>query len=239
MTDIGRRRETNQDVFYTHKFSDQAGFAIVCDGMGGQSGGHIASDMTCSVVAAALIRNAVHTAAPEQIREIMIGAVSEANIEVYKKSNVEPGCKGMGTTCILVVVSGQMAYIAHIGDSRVYLAKSAQDEKLRQLTRDHSLVQELLEQGKISEDEVKHHPNKNMITRAVGVNLTVDIDYIEVPLEPGDKLMLCTDGLTNMVGDEQIAPLLARYGAATACAKLIELANKAGGADNITVAVIE
>lgn len=236
MTDIGKRRETNQDVFYTHKFSDQAGFAIVCDGMGGQSGGHIASDMTCSIVSAKLVEGAVNTVSPEQIRELMVNAVSEANIEVYKKSNIEPGCKGMGTTCVLTVVSNQSAYIAHIGDSRVYMLGS---KRLHQLTRDHSLVQELLDQGKISEDEVKNHPNKNMITRAVGVNLTVDIDYLEVPLEQGAKLLLCSDGLTNMVADTQIETVLARYPAAAGCAKLIELANKAGGTDNITVAVIE
>ena len=236
MTDIGQRRETNQDVFYTHKFSDGMGFAIVCDGMGGQNGGHIASDMTCSIVSGRLIDDDVNQAGPAQIKELVIAAIGEANIEVYKKSNLEPGCKGMGTTTVLAVVKGGTAYIAHIGDSRVYLLTAA---GLRQVTRDHSLVQELLDQGKIAPEDVKNHPNKNMITRAVGVNLTVDIDYLELPLEEGAKLLLCSDGLTNMVSDEVIGRELSAGGAPEVCRRLIGLANEAGGSDNITVAVIE
>lgn len=236
MTDIGRKRETNQDVFYTHKFASGVGFAIVCDGMGGQNGGHIASDMTCGIVSRRLMASAVNIAEKEELRDLMVAAISEANIEVYKTSNVEPGCKGMGTTIVLCVVSGRDACVAHIGDSRVYLLTGG---RLHQLTRDHSLVQELRDQGKISEEEMRTHPNKNMITRAVGVNLVVDIDYMEVALEPGAKLLLCSDGLTNMVSDQEIEPILRSCGAEEACRRLIELANAAGGFDNITVAVID
>lgn len=236
MTDIGQKRETNQDVFYTHKFSDGMGFAIVCDGMGGQNGGHIASDMACSIVSGRLIGDDVNQVPPAQIRELIIAAIGEANVEVYKKSNLEPSCKGMGTTTVLAVVRDGMAYIAHIGDSRIYLLSSV---GLRQVTRDHSLVQELLDQGKIAPEDVKNHPNKNMITRAVGVNLTVDIDYLELPLEPGDKLLLCTDGLTNMISDEVIERELRADGAPRVCERLVVLANDAGGLDNITTAVIE
>ena len=206
-TDVGRKRENNQDVFYLYQFSSKAGFAIVCDGMGGQSGGHIASDMTCTVVSQRLMDGSQRILSGDGIRELMVEAISEANIEVYKRSNTEPGCKGMGTTIVLAVILGEQVHLAHIGDSRAYLFSGG---RLHQLTRDHSLVQELRDQGKISDEEMKHHPNKNMITRAVGVNLMVDIDYLELSLEPGSKLLLCSDGLTNMVPDEEIAAVL-RY----------------------------
>ena len=236
MTDIGIKRESNQDVFYTHKFNDQVGFAIVCDGMGGQSAGHIASDMACEIISGKLIEGGVNELPTDQIRELAVSAISDANVQIYRKSNLEAGCKGMGTTTVLAIISGDTACVAHIGDSRVYLLVNG---KLHQMTRDHSLVQELLEQGKISEEEVQNHPNKNMITRAVGVNLTVDIDYIEMPFTKGSKLLLCTDGLTNMVQNETIEEVLLNKSAKDACKKLISLANAAGGVDNITVAVIE
>ncbi len=235
-TDVGRKRENNQDVFYLYQFSSKAGFAIVCDGMGGQSGGHIASDMTCTVVSQRLMDGSQRILSGDGIRELMVEAISEANIEVYKRSNTEPGCKGMGTTIVLAVILGEQVHLAHIGDSRAYLFSGG---RLHQLTRDHSLVQELRDQGKISDEEMKHHPNKNMITRAVGVNLMVDIDDLELSLEPGSKLLLCSDGLTNMVPDEEIAAVLRYQSGETVCGRLIALANGAGGADNITVAVAE
>ncbi|MFZ2537968.1 MAG: Stp1/IreP family PP2C-type Ser/Thr phosphatase [Oscillospiraceae bacterium] len=237
MTDIGLKRETNQDVFYTHKFSEQVGFAIVCDGMGGQNGGNVASEMACQTISHRLMEsNNIVSMSDDEIKSLVISATSGANIEVYKTSNIEPGYKGMGTTVVIAVVSNKKAYIAHIGDSRVYLLREG---KLHQLTRDHSVVQELLEQGKISQDEAKVHPNKNMITRAVGVNLTVDIDYLEVLLGQESKLLLCSDGLTNMVSDQIIEKTLRKYNPEATCTKLIELSNKAGGVDNITVAVME
>jgi serine/threonine protein phosphatase PrpC len=236
MTDIGQKRETNQDVFYTHRFSDTAGFAIVCDGMGGQNGGHIASGMTCSIVSDSLVNGRIEALSPDAVCERIVEAIGKANAEVHQKSNSDPDCKGMGTTCVLVVVLEGIAHIAHIGDSRVYLLA---DGELTQVTKDHSLVQELLDQGKISPDEVQNHPNKNMITRAVGINLTVAIDYLELPLAEGSKLLLCTDGLTNMVSDEQIRQVLSEEEAEPACKRLIELANQSGGVDNITVAVVE
>lgn len=235
-TDKGLKREMNQDVFYTHKFNDNIGFAIVCDGMGGQSAGHVASDMVCNIVAEKLIDSDFENADEKQIGDYIVTAISEANIQVYTKGNVEPGYKGMGTTVVLAVVVNDKAYVANIGDSRVYLL---QEKKLHQITKDHSLVQELFEQGKISEEQVTNHPNKNMITRAVGVNLTVEIDYLSVSLGSDAKLLLCSDGLTNMVSDSDIEAVISNNNAEDTCEKLINLANQAGGVDNITVAVIE
>lgn len=234
-TDIGQRRETNQDVFCVKQLNDNACFAIVCDGMGGQSAGHIASDMTCEILTRHLLAHDIASADNEEARRLLIAGVSEANMTVYKASNIEPGYRGMGTTIVAVVLLGTQAHIVHIGDSRVYLLR---DGQLHQITRDHSLVQELLEQGKISKEDVNTHPNKNMITRAVGVNLLVDIDYLELAMQQGNKLLLCSDGLTNMISDHVIEKTLIKHTPQQACEKLVELANKAGGADNITVAVI-
>lgn len=236
MTDIGKKRETNQDVFYTHKCSDRVGFAVLCDGMGGQNGGHIASDTACSTISKRLIEAHIQSASPEEIKRDLIAAFSEANLAVYKKSNLEPGCKGMGTTAVVAVIAGGRAYIAHVGDSRAYAWKEG---KIRQLTKDHSLVQELVEQGKLTPDEMRTHPNKNIITRVVGVNLLVDIDYMELALEEGEKLLLCSDGLSDMVADGQMADVLESNDAVNACRALIGLANQSGGRDNITVVVIE
>lgn len=236
MTDKGLKREMNQDVFYTHKFSEQVGFAIVCDGMGGQSAGNIASEMVCSIVSGKLVDDEIDKAEQSQISSLIVNAISEANIQVYTKANIEPGYKGMGTTVVLCAVLNNEAYIANIGDSRVYLL---QNGRLHQVTKDHSLVQELLEQGKIEKHEVLTHPNKNMITRAVGVSLTVDIDFLSLKFETGSKILLCSDGLTNMISDEEIEKVILFNDAKTSCEKLIGLANNAGGIDNITVAVIE
>lgn len=236
MTHIGKKRENNQDVFYTHQLNDQVGFAIVCDGMGGQSAGHIASDMACSEVAQNLLSKTIGSLSKEEIRELLLSSVNSANLKIYKKGNLEPGCKGMGTTCIAVIIKEGNAYIAHVGDSRVYLYENS---SMRQITKDHSLIQDLVDSGKITELQGRHHPKKNMLTRAVGVEISVDIDFIELPFSPGTKLLLCTDGLTNMVSDQMIGEILGAHDAKTTCSMLIELANEAGGVDNITVAVVE
>ena len=222
LTDIGRRREMNQDTFCVHRFDDKQGFGLVCDGMGGQSAGNVASDMARTII--------------DDPRSLLEAALREANYSVYKRSMVEPEYRGMGTTAVVAFVRGETAYCAHVGDSRIYLLREG---RLLQVTRDHSLVQELMEKGEIKPEEMRTHPNRNMITRAVGVGLTIETDLMQIPLCAGDKLLLCSDGLTNMVGNEQIAALLGQNTGEDACRLLIEEANKAGGMDNITAVVIE
>lgn len=235
LTDIGRRREMNQDMYCVHTFDDRQGFGLVCDGMGGQSAGNIASDMACGIITDK-IRKAVETGGMEDPRVLLESALREANYSIYKRSMVEPECRGMGTTAVVAFVRGDTAYCAHVGDSRIYLLRQG---RLLQVTRDHSLVQELMEKGEIKPEEMRTHPGRNMITRAVGVSLTVETDLMQIPLEPGDKMLLCSDGLTNMVPNEQIAAVLLQNGGEQACALLIEEANNAGGIDNITAVVIE
>lgn len=235
LTDIGQRREMNQDTYYIHTFDDRQGFGLVCDGMGGQSAGNIASDMASGIITDK-IRKAVETGGADDPRGLLEAAVREANYSVYKRSMVEPECRGMGTTAVVVFVRGDTAYCAHVGDSRIYLLRNG---RLLQVTRDHSLVQELVEKGEIKPEEMRTHPGRNMITRAVGVGLTVEADLMQIPLETDDKLLLCSDGLTNMVSNEQIAEILLQNGGEQACALLIQKANNAGGMDNITAVVIE
>lgn len=225
----------NQDIFCVHRFDDQQGFAVVCDGMGGQSAGNVASETACRIVADQLIAAIEQNAACEA-EALLSDAVKEANRTVYTRSVTEAGLRGMGTTVVAVLVRDGIAYCANVGDSRIYLFR---DGTLSQLTRDHSLVWELMEKGEITPEEMRTHPNRNMITRAVGVSLRLDVDTLAAALLPGDKLLLCSDGLTNMVEDSRIATLLRAYGGQYVCDRLIEEAKKAGGTDNITAAVIE
>ena len=225
----------NQDIFCVHRFDDQQGFAVVCDGMGGQSAGNVASEMTCQAVMNALVDAVEHDPACD-IEPMLVEAVKEANRTVYTRSVTEAGYRGMGTTIVAAFVRNETAYCVHVGDSRIYLFREG---KLSQITRDHSLVWELMEKGEITQEEMRAHPNRNMITRAVGVSLRLDVDSIVISLLPGDKLLLCSDGLTNMIDDQRIASLLRAYGGQYLCDVLIEEARKAGGTDNITAAVIE
>lgn len=242
-TDVGKRRENNQDNFCIKQVSENTCFAIVCDGMGGQNGGQLASKIACDIIEEHLLEIGEDLQlqkenideSVEDIKSIMIRGMSKANIAVHDESLRDDTYKGMGTTAILVVVIDDLAYITHIGDSRVYVLN---DKKLSQVTKDHSVVQELVDQGELTQEEALTHPNKNMITRAVGVNLLVDIDYMKIPFEAGDKMLICSDGLTNMVQDFVIENVLIQNNAEESCRQLIELSNKAGGFDNITVVTI-
>lgn len=236
MTDIGQKRETNQDVFYTHRIEEKMGFAIVCDGMGGQNAGHIASGIACDLIAGRLAAAELKDMSDGEIKQEIVAALSEANAEVYRRANLEPGCRGMGTTAVVAVICHEKAHVAHAGDSRLYLLP--RNGGIKQLTRDHSLVQELVDRGQLTPDGMKSHPNKNMITRAIGVALTVEADYLEFPLERGDRLLLCSDGLTNMLEDSRIEGVLREGAPAECCGELVRLANEAGGNDNITVVVV-
>lgn len=234
-TDIGRHRATNQDEFKICSISENLGFGLVCDGMGGENGGNIASGVASDVISRHLMEHLKPGLNDEDYKNIIVSAVSEGNVAVYDKSLEDKQYIGMGTTVVLAVVSGEKAYIAHVGDSRVYLIR---DGKIHQLTKDHSLVQTLLEQGKITPEEVNNHPQKNMITRAIGISCFVDIDYIEVSHIANAALLLCSDGLTNTCDDETIKEIVITENPNEICDRLIDQANENGGLDNITAVVI-
>ena len=176
-TDVGKKRAANEDGFFVAKLSSDAAYAVVCDGMGGENGGHVAS--SCAVEQ---IRKMVEDGYREDFNEnsvknMMLSAISAANAQVFAIAEKNDSLKGMGTTVILAVVRGSIIHIAYAGDSRVYLID---ENGVRQLTRDHSMVQMMVDRGEISAEEAQYHPEKHYITRALGVGGMLDVDYLEV-----------------------------------------------------------
>ncbi len=233
MTDIGRVRESNQDYVYTSEspVGNLANLFIVADGMGGHNAGDFASKYTVEQIVS-YIEHAPMTSPIDLIR----GACNKANASLMAMARSEAQLNGMGTTAVIATIDGDCLYVANVGDSRLYLLR----EELIQITRDHSLVQEMVRMGEMQPNEAKSHPDKNIITRAVGAFEELEIDFFEQQLQPGDLILMCTDGLSNMVDDLDIRRIL-RTGrdVAEKVQLLIEAANRGGGKDNITAAVIE
>jgi PPM family protein phosphatase len=222
-TDVGRVREGNEDAYLV---DDAMGLVAVADGMGGHRAGEVAS-----ATALEALRSAITHGRP--LRESM----EDANEAVFTKSLTDEELRGMGTTLTAAtLVTGGTVLVGHVGDSRAYLLH---DGELRQVTVDHSLVEELVREGRLTADEAAVHPQRSIITRALGVDASVEVDVYPVELVPGDRLLLCSDGLTGMVQAETIAGTLRREEEpARAAAALIDAANVAGGEDNITAVVV-
>lgn len=236
ITDKGRVRPTNQDIYRLEvRPEKESAFVLVCDGMGGANAGNVASrfaaDSFLADAAGAL------DSAPDEImrHKTMLHALEKANDTVFSLAGRQPEFRGMGTTLVGAFVQGREASILNVGDSRAYLFDG---ETLRQVSEDHSYVEEMLRLGRISAEDARTHPQKNLITRAVGVDATVDGDLFEVELRDTDILLLCSDGLTGMVEDEKIAEVLAKAGTLEDKGReLLTLALEGGGRDNITVAL--
>jgi serine/threonine protein phosphatase PrpC len=233
-TDAGLVRKTNQDDFACGVF-DGGAWTVVCDGMGGASGGSVASGRAVKLISDRLREGCPGTRDLGRIKQLLTGALEEANADVYRAAQDDPQLKGMGTTVVACIAAGPNAYIVHAGDSRAYIVTA---DGMVPLTRDHSIVQEMLESGKLSPEEAQTHPQKNIITRALGVDETLDIDFCETTFSDGAYLVVCTDGLTNLVSDADIAATVRAEGLGAA-QKLVDMANTGGGVDNITVVVIE
>lgn len=235
-TDIGKVRESNQDCFVLSTDGALPVWAVVCDGMGGVSGGYYASS-----TAAASFTHSMEASfeglKPRQIENLLREAISVANTGVYEAACAQSDLTGMGTTLVAALVLDETAYVAHVGDSRAYLIGK---DGAHRLTVDHSVVQQLVQIGQITEDEARVHPEKHMITRAVGVKESVDADVHSFRLKKGDRLLLCTDGLTNFISDDELAALAAEHPEAEeAVAALIETALQRGGSDNITAVILQ
>lgn len=236
ITDKGRVRPTNQDIYRLEVCPEkESAFVLVCDGMGGANAGNVASrfaaDSFLADAAGAL------DSAPDEImrHKTMLHALEKANDTVFGLAGRQPEFRGMGTTLVGAFVQGREASILNVGDSRAYLFDG---ETLRQVSEDHSYVEEMRRLGRISAEDARTHPQKNLITRAVGVDATVDGDLFEVELRDTDILLLCSDGLTGMVEDEKIAEVLAKAGTLEDKGReLLTLALEGGGRDNITVAL--
>lgn len=234
-SDIGLVRTSNQDACKCGSFSDQAVWAVVCDGMGGANGGNVASEVAVETVAQFLTQEYDKALTNDQTVDLLTGVVQRANSKLYEMQKADQMLRGMGTTIELVLVKENKAHIVHVGDSRVYAIRK---NKIQQLTVDHSVVQEMVEKGELTPEQAMVHPNKNYITRALGIVPQIHLDYIEAPFEPGDKILLCSDGLTNYLTPEEIVKLSLENNADAFTQALVDGAKELGGSDNITVAVI-
>ena len=233
-TDVGRVRSINQDAFYINTLPDGAALAVVCDGMGGASAGDIASKTAVDIISQYVVNSYSPSMDSEDIIRLIGNAIVSANIEIYDLSLKDEGLKGMGTTAVVTVVRDGVAVICNIGDSRAYLI----NEQLSQITRDHSVVQTLVESGRLSPEQARVHPEKNVITRALGVEENVLSDNYIIELKNDSKLLLCTDGMSNYVSEQKIFNIVKSNDIDKTVDLLIDEANIGGGKDNITVAVI-
>jgi len=235
-TDIGLCRVENQDVVSSEIIGNSA-FVVVCDGMGGENSGFDASNLAAEIIMSKFMSGYESSFNSNSIRNLMISTVNIANSVVFNTASAEIDKYGMGSTCVAAFVDGSTdtAHIVNVGDSRAYLCT---ENSIRQITTDHSFVQMLIDQGKITPEEKEDHPKKNMLIRAVGVEKDVAVDYFEVELG-GGKLLLCTDGLHGCCSDEEILETVNKYPTEETPAKLVELALEKGGYDNVTMAVVE
>ena len=233
ITDTGITREMNQDFYFASEtdVGNLPNLYIVADGMGGHKAGDYASRYTIERVVASVSR----CPGGEPV-EILKEAIAKANELLIQDSNNDNDKHGMGTTLVACTIFEDSMIVANIGDSRLYVA----NDKLLQITRDHSLVEEMVRLGEMDEEAAREHPKKNIITRAIGAAETVEPDFFEVSLQNGDEVLLCTDGLTNMVKDEEILQIIQKNTNIEKQAELLmNTANNNGGMDNITVMLIQ
>lgn len=233
MKDVGRCRDVNQDHIYVSEepVGNLPNLFLVADGMGGHKAGDLASEYTVLQVC-----EAAEKCMRDIPLQILKSAFQYANQKLIEKSWESPAYSGMGTTLVAVTVKDGTAYVANVGDSRLYKI----GDQIEQITEDHSLVEEMVRMGEISKEEARNHPEKNIITRAIGVTETVEPDYFDTKLEKGECLLLCSDGLSNMVSDSQIKDILDhRQDLRSGAEELVRTANLNGGKDNIAVVLIE
>ena len=232
-TDVGKVRLENQDSFRTGEFPGGV-FAVVCDGMGGAAGGSVASSVAAAVFAEEVESYCEKGLPDGEAGDVMISAAAKANDVVYAKSQEDPALSGMGTTIVSAMITGGHLYIAHAGDSRAYLYS---DGALKLLTKDHSVVQSLLDSGYITPEQAEHHVYKNLITRALGTEPEVPADFNIYSIGDDAYVLLCTDGLTNYLKTEEIANIIRNNGVKGTAEALVQAANDNGGGDNITAVV--
>jgi protein phosphatase len=235
-TDTGQIRASNEDCYSAGELPGDVAWAVICDGMGGAAGGNIASRTAVKCIADAIVGAWQDDMGSRSIRHLLLTALDNANLRVFELSKANNDLSGMGTTVVAALITEQKAYVAHAGDSRAYICNG---EHLAQITKDHSVVQAMLDNGQITEDEARAHPRRNLITRALGVYETLEVDYCEEELPEGSLLLVCTDGLTNAVSNEEIPAVLREVPFDLAADALVHRANQNGGPDNITVVLVK
>ena len=240
-TDVGRRRAVNQDNFIIKKYSPDVLLAVVCDGMGGANGGNVASALAAETFAARVDEyekkhKEFFGMSEEDILDLLSDAATEANRAVYRRASGDISLSGLGTTLVGCIISGEHAYVVTVGDSRLYV------DEITQVTHDHSYVQYFIDQGKMTVEEAKKSRNKNLITRAVGIEKTVGADLFSHDMPTGSCAVLCSDGLSNLVDPDEISGIVGNIRSSDdiekACSELIDEANRRGGNDNITAVLL-
>lgn len=234
-TDKGKKRQENQDRVRYKALDDETIFVIVCDGMGGENAGGEASEIAVNVIFDRITLNYRSNFDGNSIRNMMLSGVSAANTIIYSKSVNDRDKFGMGTTCVCAVIKKDIAYIANVGDSRAYILSG---NNIVQITKDHTFVQMLYEQGKITKEEMSTHAKRNIITRAVGVNEKVDTDYFEEEITQNSIILLCTDGLSEYCSNETLLNIIDFDNINKSAQQLVSFANECGGKDNITLAIV-
>ncbi|MPZ91339.1 MAG: Stp1/IreP family PP2C-type Ser/Thr phosphatase [Actinobacteria bacterium] len=225
-TDVGRRREVNEDSFLVHE-----PLFVVADGMGGHVAGDIASSTAIDTI------KEESSSANAQDMNTLARLVLGANSRIWEKAQSDASLRGMGTTCTLLMLDSSRAHFAHVGDSRAYLLREG---KLTQVTEDHTLVGRMVKEGRLSADEAERHPQRSIVTRALGVDSVVEVDLMTVDLQEGDRILICSDGLSSMIDSDSIASILEEESdPQVAAERLVDAANEAGGEDNITVVILD
>ena len=235
-SDIGKVREMNQDYYYISNSLDEIQLFILADGMGGYNGGEIASSLAVETAKSYIENNFKDIEKDkDSIIQLLGSSMEYANMVVYEKSKENPELQGMGTTLEICLIYNNKVYIGHIGDSRIYRIRK---EFIRKLTQDHSYVQKLLKEGTITKEQAAHHPQKNMLMKALGCNAFVEPDIMVKGFVKDDILIMCSDGLTNMVDQDTIYEMASKN-IEQATKDLVNLANERGGYDNVTVIIIK
>ena len=237
ITDAGCVREQNQDIYQLEKLGKDAVLCLVCDGMGGAKSGNVASSLAAEVFAGEVSRAWTNDMTQAQIDQMLQSAAKLANFTVYDQGQQFEAFSGMGTTLVAAVIKGMDATVVNVGDSRAYRIN---EQGIRKITVDHSLVEMMLLRGELTPEEAKHYPGKNYITRAVGTETIVETDLFHVDMQRGDYLLLCSDGLSNVVDDqEMLFEVIHGEDKAKCCEQLLEIAKNRGAPDNVTCVLVQ
>jgi len=237
ITDLGCTRTQNQDAYQVEMLDKNTLLCVVCDGMGGAKSGNVASTLAVDVFVQEVKRTWVSGMDPSKVDQMLSNAVKLANFTVYDQAQQFEEFTGMGTTLVAALVHGKFATIVNVGDSRTYSVKK---DGVRQLTKDHSLVQMMVSRGELTPEQARNYPGKNLITRAIGTEPVVECDIFHRRMDPGECLLLCTDGLSNLVDEQEILfEVVHGDNKQSSCERLLDIAKYRGAPDNVTCVLIQ
>jgi protein phosphatase len=253
ITDKGKVRKKNDDSYYAEVLTigtitapAECALCVICDGMGGAQSGDVASSIAVEYFVRVVdsgLKGAEKTPEPERIKELLSGAITVANDAILARARSDPICGDMGTTLVgAVVLADGRAVVVNVGDSRCYFVRrdqNGEDSSIAQITKDHSLVEDMIDRGELRREEARYHPNRNLITRALSADANTIPDFFDISLKPGDLLLLCSDGLSNEADSREIAFELLYGDADTAAQRCLDIALGRGATDNVTVVLLE